>query len=464
MKNNLRFRTAKLFVAAGIVTMVATACPPNPGTVPDDTTSTTVTSTVPVTTSTAAPVTTTSTTIAPTTTTSTTTVPATTTTTTIPTPPATNLIPNPGFQLGSGNLITSWSDGSWGTSTRTLTATSDARSGGRAANVTVSGYTDGDAKWAFMPISVTPGGTYTYTDWYKSTTTTSLDVAYIDATGTPTYGGLAQPAATSMWTKTTAVITIPANAVKVAIYHSIFSNGSMQLDDTSLTAGAEKFNRPLVSLQFDDSYKSAAIGQQIVKSFGWNAMQNVVTGEITRSPHDPDYMTAADITSWTSQGGTIGCHTVSHPDLTTKDVPTITSELTNCKNYLTTLTGKPVTQFVTPECASDARVVAIAKTLFESLRNCASPTNFKTGFDAFNLQSINVLSTTTDAELITILAAAKANNGWVIIVYHMVDASSSDAYSVTSATLTRHMQIIKNSGVAVVDSASALHEVQAQIT
>lgn len=430
---------------------------PDPTTVPTTVTSTTI----PVTSTTMVPVTTTtSTTVAPTTTS--TTVPV-TTTTTIPTPPPINLIPNPGFQLGSGNTITSWSDGSWGTSTRTLTATTDSKSGGRAANVTVSGYVDGDAKWAFAPISVSSGGTYTYSDWYKSTTTTSLDVAFIDATGTTTYAGLGQPAATTNWTKTTAVITIPANAVKVAVYHSIFSNGSLQLDDTSLTAGVEKFNRPLVSIQFDDSYKSSLVGQQIVKSFGWNAMQNVITGEITRPIHDPDYMTAADIATWISQGGTIGCHTVSHPNLTTKDEATITAELGGCKSYLTTLTGKAPTQFVTPECASDARVVATAKTMFESLRNCASPTNFRTGFDAFNLNSINVLSTTTDDELRSILAAAKASGGWTIIVYHMVNASNADAYSVTSATLTRHMQLIKDSGIAVVDTAAALHEVQAQI-
>ena len=87
-----------------------------------------------------------------------------------PPQPPSNLISNPSLETASSNpnLPLGWSKGGWGTNTRIFTYPVAAQDGASAAKVEMTSYTNGDAKWYFNNIPVTPGQTYTFSNWYQS--------------------------------------------------------------------------------------------------------------------------------------------------------------------------------------------------------------------------------------------------------------------------------------------------------
>ena len=136
----------------------------------------------------------------------------------------------------------------------------------------------------------------------------------------------------------------------------------------------------------------------------------------------------------------------------------MTNELTTSKSYLDSLLGEPTRLLATPYCESNASVVSVAKTLYQSSRNCEPVANTKVNFDRYNLNSFIILNTTTDAEIISALNAAKASNGWLILVWHELAGDTKNAWSVSPATLKRQLQLVKSSGITVTTTQSALNE------
>ena len=109
-----------------------------------------------------------------------------------------NLLADPGFEsAGSG-----WTPDSWGTNDAALDLVPDAHSGATAARVTITDYTDGDAKWLPDPVAVTPGTTYIYDDWYRAGAATELWAQFATSTGALSYVHLAGVAAAPVWTAT----------------------------------------------------------------------------------------------------------------------------------------------------------------------------------------------------------------------------------------------------------------------
>lgn len=144
-----------------------------------------------------------------------------------------NLIANPDFELANGNQPTGWSADTWGTNTASFTYDSVGRTG-KSATVAISSYTSGDAKWNAGTLPVTAGNTYTYSDYYKSTVTTRVVVAFTTGTSTAYRELGVAPASAITWSSYTANFTVPTNATKVAMYHLIDTVGSLSIDDTKL--------------------------------------------------------------------------------------------------------------------------------------------------------------------------------------------------------------------------------------
>jgi peptidoglycan/xylan/chitin deacetylase (PgdA/CDA1 family) len=149
---------------------------------------------------------------------------------------STNLIANAGFETANGAVPASWSSDYWGTNTAKFTYDTTGHAGSRAGSVTVSGYKSGDAKWFPTPVTVTPGVTYTFSNWYKSTAVSGLDAVVGTTTGTTSYTWLASPVVSSAWKQQTFTFTAPANAKTVTFYQYLEKNGTLSVDDYSLTS------------------------------------------------------------------------------------------------------------------------------------------------------------------------------------------------------------------------------------
>ncbi len=406
-------------------------------------------------------------------------------TTPSPTPtspaPAKNLIPNPSVDEGAAGVINAWLASYWGSLTAKFTTpTAGAQSGSRFARVDVTNYTSGDAKWVTPVINVVAGKKYTFTDYYRSNVATEVDVEVTMTNGTIQYVWLGTAPAKTSWTKFTGTYTAPVNVKSVRLFHVINKNGWLETDTYSFTEnilaptpspttpptpttppptpGTTPFSRPLVSIEFDDGWTSAyQYGLPAVESFGWKPTQYIITDTaINNANYGSLYMTPNQIKDWNARGD-IGSHSIDHSHIPALSYDQIVAQLTQSKSYLDSLLGEPTNLYVSPYCESSAQVVTVAQTLYKSVRNCDSYVNYKASFNRWNLQSFIILNTTTDAEIVAALNAAKANSGWLILVWHEV-AGDTSTYSVSSATLKRQLQLVKNSGIYVTTTQAALNE------
>ena len=153
-------------------------------------------------------------------------------------PTPTGLIANPSVETTNPSAPATplgWGQSRWGTNTSTLThTTGDAHTGTRYTKVTTTAFTNGDAKWWFTHVTVQPTTSYTFTDWYRSTTTTLLVAEIRTTTGTTTWTLLRTLPPATTWTRATATFTTPANAAQMTVYHLINTIGTLDTDDTTL--------------------------------------------------------------------------------------------------------------------------------------------------------------------------------------------------------------------------------------
>jgi peptidoglycan/xylan/chitin deacetylase (PgdA/CDA1 family) len=222
----------------------------------------------------------------------------------------------------------------------------------------------------------------------------------------------------------------------------------------------------LVSVEFDDGWFNAYInGLPIVESFGFKTTANIITETVPWNP--PPYMVASVLQDVETRGHDVASHSVTHADLSTITPIQVQAELQNSQTFLQTLLGHAVRMFVAPYCRSNDTVRAIARTYYDSLRECDSTVgNTKTNFDAYVLHARIVDNTTTAADVARWVQDAIANKAWLIMVYHEVADGgpvSNASLTVSTANLRAQLQAVKDSGVVVLKSKDALAEVKAQL-
>ncbi|RZM25192.1 MAG: hypothetical protein EOO88_20180, partial [Pedobacter sp.] len=147
-----------------------------------------------------------------------------------------NLIANSSLEQPSGTPASpvGWLDSSYGNNNRSLSYENSGRTGDKSIKVTISSYTDGDAKWAFTPVNVTAGTNYTYSDYYKSDVTTKFVAKYTNQDNSESYVYLGDKAPSTAWAQASFDFTAPTSAKNVTIFHVIDSVGTLQIDDADL--------------------------------------------------------------------------------------------------------------------------------------------------------------------------------------------------------------------------------------
>lgn len=378
------------------------------------------------------------------------------------TPPAapTNLLPNPSVETNTDG----WAIGNWGTNTATNTYEPTGHNSNRSLKTAITAYTNGDAKWFFAPVTVTPGTTYNYSSWYKSDVTTDLNAMVTFNDGSVQYYYLTTASASpNDWAKVSTQFVAPANAKSISIFQVLYKVGYLQTDDFSFGPfQPAKFGRALVSLTFDDGWRSIYDnGLPLLNKYGFVSTQYLLTETITY----PDYMTIAMMQAFKDQGSEIAGHTISHADLTTLTLPQLTNELTTSQNQLRSWYGASAAKnFASPYGAYNNTTLNEIKKYYRSHRSTDVGYNTKDTFNIYNIKVQNLLYTTTAAEVAGWVAQAQATNTWLVLVYHEVGTTNEDpTYSVTPAALDAQLNVIKQSGIAVVTVDQALDEILPQL-
>lgn len=378
-----------------------------------------------------------------------------------------NLVTNPSLETTASGGPDGWLQNGWGSHTTTPTyVTNDGHDGSNSAKVTISDYQDGDEKWYFKPInSVKPEMPYMFSSWYKTNTQPHVVIAYTDSNGTDSYMSMADPTAPSVaateWQHYTSSFTLPTGATNMSVYMLLSSNGWLQVDDYSVKSYVPvTFSNPIISLTFDDGWKSVyknALPK--LKKYNMQSTQYIVSGFIDT----PRYMTQSMISAFQAQGSEIAGHTITHPDLTTLTPQELTYELSQSQSSLRSLFGASVAEnLASPYGAYNATTIDAIRPYYRSQRSTDAGYNTRENFNIYNIVVQNIIVTTTPAEVASWVEHAKADNSWLVIVYHQVDRSGSE-YSVTPAHLNRELANIKASGVEVKTVSGALDEIAPQL-
>ena len=149
-----------------------------------------------------------------------------------------NLISNPSVETANGTNPANWTSNAWGTNTSTFSYDTTGNTGTRSLSATMSGRTNGDAKWMHDAVTITPSTSYTYTSFYKSTVATEIDLQYTDAAGAISYAYASYVPASTTWKQQTVTFVTPATARKVVVMHILADNGTLTTDDSELTTTA----------------------------------------------------------------------------------------------------------------------------------------------------------------------------------------------------------------------------------
>ncbi len=366
-----------------------------------------------------------------------------------PDPDQTNIISNPSFENGTANNPTDWLNSNWGTNDTVFSYPVPGHTGS-GASVTINSYTDGDAKWYFKEVAISPNKQYNFSDYYSSTVPSHVVAMFKSSDGTLSYATLGQAAASSSWTQFATSFVAPSSAVTVTIFHLIQSVGSLSVDDYSLTqiGGSKTFDQGMVTLSFDDGLPSFyANGVPILNSHNIKSTAYVLSNELGNS----DSITVDQMLQMQAQGHEIGSHSKTHPDLTSISAQQMQDEIANSKKDLEAL-GANITTFAYPygnwNSATDQIVKQAGYMGARTALMQDGGQNFKDG-NPFLIKTFSIESNTAVDEMKQLIDQAIQDKAWIVFVMHRVE-DSGEQYNTTPATLTAICDYINSKNVKTV--------------
>lgn len=378
-----------------------------------------------------------------------------------PAPDGSNVLPNGKLASGSYDAPADWSTYHIGNSTAAFSyiqATS-----GPYVQTVVSGYTSGQAKWQYSPEPVTPGSYYGLSLSYQSSVSVPVIAEYrLKGGHVEDQTVLLLPPADS-WTTATCEFQVPPEATNLFISLPLESNGVVASRDYSLTnvtkPGPIRWSQPLVSLTFDDGWQATYdSAMPVLQQYGYTGTFYVNPSTI----ETPNFMTASELDTLAHSKNEIGSNGYDHDDLTAINNTELDYQLREGRDYLRAA-GFQVNDLATPYGLSDAEVQWYARQYYATVRGTAAGINTKQNLDPYNLKVLYVTDETTPQTIRTALQTTKAENGWLILVYHRITDDTSLSYgslnvehvTTTASAFKTQTRLIHDSDIKVLPVAAA---------
>ncbi len=211
-----------------------------------------------------------------------------------------NLITNPSVETSTNNAPDGWTSNAWGNNTTSFNYAADGHTGNKSLRIDTTAYTDGDAKWIANPAAVKATTAYTYTDYYKSSIATEIDLQYTDANGAVSYAYAVAVPAVVDWTPVSITFTTPASAVKVAPMHIMAGNGWLQTDDFDLSEVVPVIPPTSGNLITNPSFESLAGTNPAAWTTGKWGTNNAVFSTVATGAQDGTRSAKVQMTSFAS--------------------------------------------------------------------------------------------------------------------------------------------------------------------
>ncbi|MCB9810814.1 MAG: polysaccharide deacetylase family protein [Candidatus Nomurabacteria bacterium] len=359
-----------------------------------------------------------------------------------------NLITNGNLEEGSDNNPVGWNQGGWGTNDRVFTYPVDGSSG-QGAKVEIANYTDGDAKWYFDDVTVTPGEEYTFSHFYTANLGTTLVLEYTMTDGTLKYKEVAKLQPSSVWKQHVFTFIAPENAVSATVLHILSGVGQLTIDDYHLYEGnAAAFDRGKVSFSFDDGWlEHYTIAKPVLDDSGLKGTFYIITNEsingvnksgsvfekikaLFKSNSEPSvksgqiYVNTEQIRSLSENGHEIGAHTRSHAHLTSLNHDQQLAEISGSKEDLARV-GFEVTTIAYPYGDFNSEIEKMAGES-EYLLARSTKRGYNDGTtDPLSLKVQQIDRNTSLEEMLGWVDFAAENRVWLIFMFHQISDDES---------------------------------------
>lgn len=332
-----------------------------------------------------------------------------------------NAISNPSLEEGLITAPTGWLKGDFIAHPGTQFNIVAGRFSDRAAQVVVPANpaSGTDAKWVHPAVTVSAGQYYTFSLWYKSSTTTEVNLIE--------NGGIfwaSDLPASAEWTRWETSFIIPEGVTSLQVAAIIDTEGTLTTDDYQLVLGtAPLFDRGRVSLTFDDGWMSFFThARPVLNSAGLKATA-YINSEPVQSSFD-SYMLAGELQAIKADGHDIGGHTTTHANLTLPTTNLVT-EINDNKAYLESLNLSPLSSLAYPYGAynQDVKDAALAAN-YLGARSVDEGYNFTTALtnpdEKFALKIQHVTNLTSTTTIRAWIDEAVANKTWLILMFHEI--------------------------------------------
>lgn len=356
----------------------------------------------------------------------------------------------------AGAYPNSWYRGRSGTNDAVFTYPVAGHGDNFAAQVTITNYTSGEAKWYFQNIPAHGGQAYFFSDYYASNASSTITAQFLHDDGTITWMDLANPGPVSNWTRAVGAFYVPRGTVSMTVYHLLENPGTLTVDDFALSPIPGTFGQGMVSINFDDGWLSAYTGAfPILKSAGVPATFYMISRYLGKN----NYMTQANMLEMQDAGEEIGAHTRAHSRLTLQDPVAIENEIAGSIADLRA-DGANISTFAYPYGVFNAQTDATvrqAKVL--GARTIQPGLNFPES-NPYLLKARTVTGSTTVAQVQSWINEAVADKQWLILVFHELDTKilTGDSYSWSSGDFKQIVDYLSQNHVQVVTVADGLRK------
>ncbi len=374
------------------------------------------------------------------------------TVTTEPPAPSTGFVPNSNFeQTTDGINPVGWKRGGFGTNTRSFSYPVSGPDGTKAAQVNMSSYTSGDAKWAFDPIVLSPGF-YTYTDQYNSNINSTLTLQLKNVNGSFTYKNIAVYAPTTGFKTATVNFEVPEGTQNVTLFHLIQGVGFLTLDNVVIQKKAVAsgvFTTGAVSFRFDDGWLSQyehAVPK--LNSAGFKGTFYIVSQQLQENGF-AGYVNKSQIASMYANGHEIGAHTRTHTALSTKTLAQQQAEIQGSRNDLLAMNVGPINSFAYPFGDYNSTTIEVVKNAGYSSAAATVGGYVLPTSDEYQLERQGITNSTTLAHIKGWVDEAAANKKWLIMTFHEVN-TSGHLYAITPTLFSQAVDYIQQKGIPVV--------------
>lgn len=332
--------------------------------------------------------------------------------------------------------------------------------------------TDGTSAWAYTPEQELAGKPYQYADWYNANVPTSLVIRYV-LHGTITYHTIdAHIPATTGWRHYSLAFDMPDNLgqgylLPVTVMHQITGKGQLEISGVVLHQQTSSFVRPLISLTFDDGWRSQYTNAfPLLCQYKMAATFYLVSRYIERKY--PDYLLPDMVRQIAKTEMEIGDHTVDHQSLPLLTSAAVNTELADSKAYLEQF-GQ-VVDFASPYGAVNAEDIQFIKGLYQSHRGTDVGINLADRFDPYDLLCVTIDANKqrgSFAQIKPFLDEAIKTRTWLILAFHQVDAPggkyATDPYNASPELLAQILSYIQDHHIQPMTVNQGLSEVYHQI-